>query len=111
MAPKHFSRRNFLKTGSLGTLAGVLAAGQRIPAEAAAIRAPFKDNPFPCAVIGFGEWGREIAAAIEDIENRLRSYLSSKVALKHSPKKGKIIIEYAGNDDLQRILEKIGLEE
>ena len=50
-------------------------------------------------------------AAIEDIENRLRSYLSSKVALKHSPKKGKIVIEYAGNEDLQRILEKIGLEE
>lgn len=68
MAPKRFSRRNFLKTGSLGTLAGVLAAGERIPAEAAAIRKPFTDDPFPCAVIGFGEWGREIAAAIEDIE-------------------------------------------
>jgi ParB family chromosome partitioning protein len=50
-------------------------------------------------------------AAIEDIEKRLMSYLSSKVALKHSPKKGKIVIEYTGNDDLQRILEKIGLEE
>jgi len=50
-------------------------------------------------------------AAIEDIEKRLMSYLSSKVALKHSPKKGKIFIEYAGNDDLQRILEKIGLED
>ena len=50
-------------------------------------------------------------AAIEDIEKRLMSYLSSKVALKHTPKKGKIVIEYTGNDDLQRILEKIGLEE
>lgn len=50
-------------------------------------------------------------AAIEDIEKRLMSYLSSKVALKHTPKKGKILIEYTGNDDLQRILEKIGLEE
>ena len=49
--------------------------------------------------------------AIEDIEKRLMSYLSSNVALKHTPKKGKIVIEYAGNADLQRILEKIGLEE
>jgi len=50
-------------------------------------------------------------AAVEDIEKRLMSYLSSNVSLKHHPKKGKIIIEYTGNDDLQRILEKIGLEE
>lgn len=51
------------------------------------------------------------AAAIEDIEKRMVSYLNAKVALKHTPKKGKILIEYTGNDDLQRILEKIGLEE
>lgn len=50
-------------------------------------------------------------AAVEDIEKRLMSYLSSNVSLKHHPKKGKIVIEYTGNDDLQRILEKIGLEE
>lgn len=51
------------------------------------------------------------AAAIEDIEKRMVTYLNAKVALKHAPKKGKIVIEYTGNDDLQRILEKIGLEE
>ncbi len=51
------------------------------------------------------------AAAIEDIEKRMVSYLNAKVALKHAAKKGKIVIEYTGNDDLQRILEKIGLEE
>ena len=50
-------------------------------------------------------------AAIEDIESRLMAFLSSNVSLKHHPKKGKIVIEYAGNDDLQRILERIGLEE
>ncbi len=50
-------------------------------------------------------------AAIEDIEKRLMSYLSSNVALKHTAKKGKIVIDYSGNDDLQRILEKIGLED
>lgn len=51
------------------------------------------------------------AAAIEDIEKRMTSFLSAKVALKHSAKKGKILIEYTGNDDLQRIMEKIGLED
>mgnify|MGYP000654594578 CR=1 FL=1 len=51
------------------------------------------------------------AAAIEDIEKRMTSYLNAKVALKHNAKKGKILIEYTGNDDLQRIMEKIGLEE
>ncbi len=51
------------------------------------------------------------ASAIEDIEKRMVSYLNAKVALKHAPKKGKIVIEYTGNDDLQRILDKIGLEE
>ncbi len=50
-------------------------------------------------------------AAIQDIEKRMTSYLNTNVALKHRPNKGKILIEYAGNDDLQRILEKIGLEE
>lgn len=68
MAPKRLSRRNFLKTGSLGTLAGVLATAERIPAAAAEDRGPRPDETFACAVIGFGEWGREIAAAIEDIE-------------------------------------------
>ena len=69
MDSKRFSRRNFLKTGSLGTLAGVLASAERIPVAAAQPREGRDiENPYPCAVIGFGEWGREIAAAIEDIE-------------------------------------------
>jgi ParB family chromosome partitioning protein len=49
-------------------------------------------------------------AAIASIQQRLTSHLGARVALKHSPKKGKIIIEYAGNDDLQRILDKLGVE-
>jgi predicted dehydrogenase len=69
VASKHFSRRNFLKTGALGTLSGVMASAERIPAAAAEILGNRKlDDPFPCAVIGYGEWGREIAAAIADIE-------------------------------------------
>ena len=49
-------------------------------------------------------------AAVASIEKKLTSHLGARVAVKHTPKKGKIIIEYAGNEDLQRILEKLGVE-
>jgi len=49
-------------------------------------------------------------AAISSIQQKLTSHLGARVALKHSPKKGRIVIEYAGNEDLQRILEKLGVE-
>lgn len=53
----------------MGTLSGVLASAERIPAAAAQVLGTRNvDEPFPCAVIGYGEWGREIAAAIADIE-------------------------------------------
>lgn len=50
------------------------------------------------------------AAAITNIEKRLTSHLGARVAVKHAGKKGQIVIPYAGNDDLQRILEKLGVE-
>ena len=50
------------------------------------------------------------AAAIASIQKKLTSHLGARVAVNHSPKRGKIVIEYAGNDDLQRILEKLGIE-
>lgn len=50
------------------------------------------------------------AAAVAGIEKKLTSFLGARVALQHTPKKGKIVIAYAGNDDLQRILEKLGVE-
>lgn len=49
------------------------------------------------------------SSAVRDIERQLATCLNTRVALKHTPKKGKIVIEYYGNDDLQRILEKIGV--
>ncbi|WP_221028769.1 ParB/RepB/Spo0J family partition protein [Actomonas aquatica] len=49
-------------------------------------------------------------AAINGIEKKLTSHLGARVALKHTPKKGQIVIQYAGNDDLARILEKLGVE-
>jgi ParB family transcriptional regulator, chromosome partitioning protein len=53
--------------------------------------------------------GRD-AAAVESIQKRLTSHLGARVAVLHTPKKGKIVIEYRGNEDLQRVLERLGLE-
>ncbi len=50
------------------------------------------------------------AAAVAGIEKKLSSHLGARVAVLHTPKKGRIVIEYRGNDDLQRLLEKIGVE-
>jgi len=47
---------------------------------------------------------------VRDLEKQLSSRLNTKVHLKHTPKKGRIIIEYFGNEDLQRILERTGLQ-
>jgi ParB family chromosome partitioning protein len=49
------------------------------------------------------------ATALTDIEKRLTSHLGARTTLKHSPKKGRIIIEYQGNEDLSRVLEKMGI--
>lgn len=49
------------------------------------------------------------ATAIADIERRLTSHLGARTALQHTPKRGRIIIEYQGNDDLQRLLDKLGV--
>ena len=46
----------------------------------------------------------QVKAQLEELENRLSSHLGTKVTLSHNAKKGKIEIEYYGNDDLERIL-------
>lgn len=50
------------------------------------------------------------ATAVAGIEKKLTSHLGARVAVLHTPKKGRIVIEYRGNDDLQRLLEKLGVE-
>jgi len=50
------------------------------------------------------------AAAVGSIEKKLSSHLGSRVAIFHTPKKGRIVIEYRGNEDLQRLLEKLGVD-
>lgn len=41
---------------------------------------------------------------IEGIQNKLSSSLGTRVNIKHTSKKGKIEIEYYGNEDLERVL-------
>jgi len=54
--------------------------------------------------------GTPAGAAIAGIEKKLTSHFGARVSLKHAGKKGQIVIPYASDDDLQRILEKLGLE-
>jgi ParB family chromosome partitioning protein len=64
-----------------------------------------------------GGWKRrrrstEIAttsATIADLQDKLRRHLGTNVAIHHGPKHGRIEIEYYGDDDLQRVLEILGL--
>ena len=52
---------------------------------------------------------REVDIHVRALTNRLREHLATHVAIQHSSKKGKIEIEYYGDDDLQRLIELIGL--
>ena len=47
--------------------------------------------------------------AVTDLESRLRNRLATHVAIHHGEKKGRIEIEYYGNDDLERILSLLGV--
>lgn len=44
------------------------------------------------------------------IQNRLREHLATQVQIHHGEKKGKIEIEYYGDEDLTRVLEVLGIE-
>lgn len=50
-------------------------------------------------------------AVVKDLTRRISKRLNAAVELKHTPKKGKIVIEYFGNEDLQRILEIMGIKD
>ena len=52
---------------------------------------------------------RAASAAIQHLENRLQQHFSTRVEVHHGEDKGRILIEYYGNDDLQRLLGQLGL--
>ena len=47
---------------------------------------------------------------VRAIANRLREHFATHVTIQHGAKKGRIELEYYGDDDLQRLLEVIGLK-
>src|SRR5262245_4338058 len=47
--------------------------------------------------------------ALKDLENRLQQHLATHVTIHHGEKRGRIEIEFYGNDDLQRVVGALGL--
>ncbi len=73
---------------------------ERLAAQWKTSRVPVSRNrPVPAAESG----------AVKDLEKRISSHFNTPVQLRHAAKKGRLIFEYFGNDDLRRILEKMGV--
>jgi ParB family chromosome partitioning protein len=49
------------------------------------------------------------SAVLSDLENRLREHFATHVSIHHGEKRGRIEIEFYGNDDLQRVIGVLGL--
>ncbi len=117
-----FLAKNLLSTGHAKVLLGVEDGAQRgllarnVVAEGLSVRAT--EKLAAGARTQRGKRGRparrgipaQDAAVLEGIENKLTSRLGARVALLHSAKKGRIVIEYRGNEDLQRLLGILGVE-
>lgn len=120
-----FVARNLLSVGHAKVLLGVADTAQRsvlarrVIEEGLSVRATEKLvlERKPAAGAGVAPSRAKTRAlpakdaeAVAGIEKKLTSHLGSRVAVLHTPKKGRIVIEYRGNDDLQRLLEKLGVE-
>lgn len=53
----------------------------------------------------------EVSAAVRHLENRLQQHLATRAEIRPGEQKGHILIEFYGNDDLQRLLRQFGLPE
>ena len=49
--------------------------------------------------------------AISDLEKRIEKHFNTNVSIQHGKKKGKLVIEYFGNEDLDRLLELLGINQ
>ena len=119
-----FVAKNLLSVGHAKVLLGIEDAAQRgllarrVIEEGLSVRATEKltqtAKTAPGSPAGVAPRKSNLspkdAATVTGIERKLTSHLGARVAVLHSPKKGRIVIEYRGNDDLQRLLEKLGVE-
>lgn len=115
--------KNLLSVGHAKVLLGIedpaqrAMLGRRVIEEGLSVRATEKlaqtaktgSPASPRATTKAGLSAKD-AAAVAGIERKLTSHLGARVAVLHTPKKGRIVIEYRGNEDLQRVLEKLGVE-
>jgi predicted dehydrogenase len=71
--PAALDRRDFLRRGSIASMAvmvgGVELHAAPVPRQGAAYRRKLGDERVACGIVGYGEWGREIAATLGRIEN------------------------------------------
>jgi ParB family chromosome partitioning protein len=67
-------------------------------------------TPKPTRTGSPGVARQALAPAIQHLQNRLQQHLATHVTVHHSEKRGRIEIEYYGNDDLQRLLGLFGLK-
>jgi ParB family chromosome partitioning protein len=117
-----FVARNLLSVGHAKVLLGVTDVAQRtvlarrVIEEGLSVRGTEKLVSERKAAAGSAPRGKarhlpsKDAEAVAGIEKKLTSHLGARVAVLHTPKKGRIVIEYRGNEDLQRVLEKLGIE-
>jgi ParB family chromosome partitioning protein len=117
-----FLATSLLSTGHAKVLLGVEDPAQRgvlarrVVAEGLSVRATEKLAQAARSLRGRGRGARrrgiaaEDAAAVSAIQQKLTSHLGARVAVLHTPQKGRIVIEYRGNEDLQRLLKLFGLE-
>ncbi|MEO5960035.1 MAG: ParB/RepB/Spo0J family partition protein [Opitutaceae bacterium] len=118
-----FIAKSLLSVGHAKVLLGISDLPQRallarrIIEEGLSVRATEKlalaaksERVAPASRPGRGSLSAKDAATVTGIERKLTSRLGARVAVLHSAKKGRIVIEYRGNDDLQRLLEKLGVE-
>ena len=117
-----FIAKNLLSVGHAKVLLGIDDAAhrallaRRVIEEGLSVRATekltqaAKANPGSPARKARRGLPTKDTAAVAGIEKKLTSHLGARVAMFHSPKKGRIVIEYRGNEDLQRLLEKLGVE-
>ena len=97
LAAETVLRRNATVRGTERLVARLLGMGRsrRKPRHAGAESSPAVAGP----------------TAVGDLQNRLQEHLATHVTIHHGDKRGRIEIEYYGNDDLQRIVTALGLPE
>jgi ParB family transcriptional regulator, chromosome partitioning protein len=95
-----------------------LAAAEIVIRQAATVRGTERIVAHQLAQQGLSRSGRTgvrpVAAsavqhAVGQLESKLREHLATHVVIHHGEKKGRIEIEYYGNDDLDRLLALLGV--